>query len=375
MADNTPEANSTSANFFKATNGPILELPYTSVEILIVALFIAIFLMGTIGNGFVLFYFGVKEKQICAIKEQRSVPEYLFCVLAVVDFFASALNPLLYTYWTLTRYKWYFSYWACKTLVPLGTIATTMSGGIFAVLSFDRQRTIVYPFKRHFRLSHIKISVVLVLFYALLTNAHYAFKLSLKNNKCFVSDVRDKAYSIPTIIYFLINDVSLIVVINFTNFRIFAKILHLSPSTVLVLGDAATKRRKENYRIIRLLVVLTSVFFVLTLPRDIIQFVHLVSWVRGSGVHLSISLLSLYSFLKVFNVANSCVNPLIYYIMHLGFKRFIRECLCVNKKPFVPKRKHNSSALTRRLNGSLKTSRLDCSSPLNGNGSCEHSFT
>ncbi|XP_065643175.1 tachykinin-like peptides receptor 86C [Hydra vulgaris] len=377
MAENVIE-NFTAAKFFNNTSKATLNESYTLVEIIIITFFIVIFLLGTIGNGFVLFYFGFKEKRTCPIKEQRSVPEYLFCVLAVVDFFASALNPLLYTYWTITRYRWHFSYWTCKILVPLGTIATTMSGGIFAVLSFDRQRTIVYPFKRHFKLFHIKLCLVLVFFYALLMNAHYAVNISLVNNKCFITDVRKKAYSIPTIIYFLINDVSLIVVINFTNIRIFSKILRLSPSTALVLGDAATKRRKENYKIIRLLAVLTTVFFVLTLPRDIFQFVHLVSWFRGSGLHTSVSLLSLYSFLKVFNVANSCVNPLIYYMMHKGFKRFIKECFCINYKRLVGMKRIGSSAsniaLTLRLNGSPNTSRLDCSSPLNGSGSIEHSF-
>ena len=331
---------------FNAT-GPLKEQTYTSVEILLVTLFTIIFSFGTIGNGFVFFYFGIKEKPAGSI-EQRKVPEFLFCVLAVVDFFASVFNPLLYTYWTLTRYKWHFSYWACKVLVPIGTIATTMSGGIFVVLSFDRQRTIVYPFKRHFKFTYIKLSVILVLAYSLVMNAHYALNITLIKDECRVFDVASKAYNIPSILYFLINVCTLLFVINFTNYRIFSKMLRHSPTSTLVLGNGASRRKKDNYRIIRLLVALTTVFFLLTLPRDIFQFVYLLSWIFGSGLVASNSILTLNSFLKVFNVANSCVNPFIYYMMHFGFKRFIRRSFGIKSDSLIRRGRSSDFNATER---------------------------
>ena len=311
-----------------------IQKSFAAVDIILLILFAIILVFGTIGNGFVLFYFGVKDKPLGMATEKRRVSEFLFSVLALVDFFASALNSLLYMYWTITDYRWHLGYWSCKILVPIGTVATTMSGGIIAVLSFDRHRAIVYPFKSHFKLSHIKISLVLVLVYALVMNAYYAINISLKDKQCRVDNSSNKAYSIPTIIYFLVNDCTLLFVINFTNYRIFSKRLHLSPTSTLMkmLGSNACKRRKkDNNRIIRLLIVMTIVFFVLTLPKDILQFVSLMSWLVGSGIHTSKPILIWNSFLKVFNVANSCVNPIIFYAMHAGFNGFIKKIFCRRK--------------------------------------------
>ncbi|XP_065644147.1 type-1 angiotensin II receptor [Hydra vulgaris] len=331
--------NATKTNF---------EESYNVVEIIIVVLFSIIFALGTVGNFFVIFYFGVKLRP--------AVPEFLFCALAVVDFFASVFNPLLYVYWTLTRYKWYFGYWACKFLVPIGTIATTMSGGIFVVLSFDRQRTIVYPFKRHFKLVYIKLSIFLILIYALVMNAHYALNITLnvETNKCGVPDTRKKAYLVPSIFYFFINVCTLFVVINFTNYRIFSKMVNQSPTSTLFLGSRAKRRKKDNYRIIRLLIALTTVFFFLTVPRDILQFVFLMSWSFGKGLSISKSILTLNSFLKVINVANSCMNPLIYYWMHFGFKRFIKRSCGIKSKLLIRGRTSEFNSTKRFSMASLK---------------------
>nr|XP_047130675.1 cysteinyl leukotriene receptor 2-like [Hydra vulgaris] len=306
----------------------------TTLNIIIFVLFAIIFLFGTIGNGLVLYYFRFKDKPLGIATEKRRISEFLFSLLSLVDFFAAALNSALYMYWNVTDYKWHLGYWSCKILVPLGTIATTMSGGIIAVLSFDRHRAIVYPFKSHFKLFHIKIWIFCVLVYSLLINAHYSINISLHNNRCNVRDTSKKTYSIPTIIHFFLNDCTLLFVINFTNYRIFSKRLHLSPTSTLMkmLGSNACKRRKkDNSRTIRLLVVMTIVFFLLTLPRDILQFVFLMSWLIGDGIVVSKALNSLNSFLKVFNVANSCVNPIIFYGMHAGFNVFIKSFFCKPK--------------------------------------------
>ncbi|XP_065642762.1 galanin receptor 2a isoform X2 [Hydra vulgaris] len=334
-----------SFNSTKAIN----ENSYTTVEVLTVTLFSTIFVLGTIGNVFVFFYFGIKKKSARSF-EQRKVPDFLFCVLALVDFFASVFNPLLYAYWTLTHYKWYFGYWTCKLFVPIGTVATTMSGGIFVVLSFDRQRTIVYPFKRHFKFVYIKLSIFLILIYALVMNAHYALNITLnvETNTCSVPDPGKKTYLVPSICYFFINACTLLVVISFTNYRIFSKMLRHSPTSTLVLGNGATRRKKVNYRIIRLLTALTTVFFILTLPRDILQFVYLLSWCFGHGLALNKPILTLNSFLKVFNVANSCVNPLIYYKMHFGFKRFIKRSFGIKADNLIQGRKSSDFNLTER---------------------------
>ncbi|XP_012555398.1 tachykinin-like peptides receptor 86C isoform X1 [Hydra vulgaris] len=319
----------------------VIEIEYISVEIIVMALFSVIFALGTVGNVFVFYYFG-KKKKVSVISETSKVPEFLFCVLAVVDFLASVFNPVLYIYWILTHYKWHFGYWACKLIVPIGTIATTMSIGIYVIISFDRQRTIVHPFKRPIKFVYIKLSVLLNLLYALVMNAHYALNLTWdgRTRSCIVPNAANKAYSIPSIFYFFINICILLVVVNFINYRIFSQIIKHSPTST-VLSNAA-KHKKEHHRTIRLLIALTSVFYFLTLPRDILHFVFLASWIFGKGLPVSKSIMTLNSFLKVLNVAHSCVNPIIYYWMHTGFKKFIKRSFGVK-----------SNSLIRRSNSEL----------------------
>ncbi|XP_065644143.1 apelin receptor [Hydra vulgaris] len=332
----------TNLSLTKTFNEEVKTERFNTVNITTLILFAVIFLVGTIGNALVLYYFHVKDRHLGMSTEKRRVSEFLFSVLAIVDFFAAFLNPILYMYWIVTDYKWHLGYWSCKILVPLGTVATTMSGGIIAVLSFDRHRAIVYPLKKHFKLFHIKISIVLVLFYALVINVYYSINISLNIKKeCFVVDPSKKAYSIPTIIYFLVNDITLLFVINFTNYRIVSKRLVLSSSSTPIKMQTISdckRRQKDNNRIIRLLVVMTIVFFILTLPRDVLHFVFLMSWLIGSGINRSKEVLNLNSFLKVFNVANSCVNPIIFYAMHPGFNKFIKSIFCKSKWLF-PDRK------------------------------------
>ncbi|XP_047129492.1 type-1 angiotensin II receptor [Hydra vulgaris] len=328
---------------------------YTPTEIIIVTLFTIIFVIGTIGNIFVFFYFGIKLKPAFSTYPSR-IPDFLFCLLAIVDFVASVFNPFLYVYWTITRYKWYLGYWACKLLVPIGTIATTMSIGIYVILSFDRQRVILYPFKRHFKFTYIKLSVFFVLIYALIANTHYALNLTtnVKSSSCNVPHPTKNAYKIPSFLYFFFNAFTLLAVVNFTNYRIFSKMLNYSPTSTLALGGGGvTSRKKVNNRIVRLLVTLTLVFFLLTLPRDIFQFVYLISLVIGRGFNISKSMLTLNSFLKVMNVAHSSVNPIIYYWMHLGFKRFIRQSFGLKRISRIRRRTSDLNGTERILMSSL----------------------
>lgn len=292
---------------------------YTTIELTLIVLFALIFVVGTVGNGLIFHYFGIKKRI------NRSVPEFLFSCLSMVDFGASILNPTLYMYWMFTNFHWHMGYWACKFLLPLGPIATTSSGGIFIIIAFDRQRTIVHPFKDHFKTLHIKMCMLGVLFYSVLLNFHYGFSLYInKNHQCLVDNVTAASYSVPTIISFLIQDFTLIFVFAFTNWRIFS---HLNAEES-VLGEHWKKRKRDNAKVIRLLVVLATVFFVLTLPRDMFHLVHIISWFNGRGIKVTPLTLKINSSLKALHTANSCANVFIYYRMHSGFRHYINQCFC-----------------------------------------------
>lgn len=298
----------------------------TGEDMFIIICFTLILILGVIGNIIVFNYFYyVKGKK-------RIVPDLLFSYLAIIDLASSICSPLLYISWTITRYKWYLGYWPCKLIVPLGSIAGTTSSGIHIIVAFDRQRTILHPFKRHYKLKHIKMGVGVAFICALISNAHYAYNLTIANGKCIVRDVRAKEFSIPTIIYFFIQDFVIIITLAMTNIRIFQKIRE--KKNIRLLGRLNNIRKRGNRRIVRLLSSMALMYFILTLPRDTFHIIHIISWLLNNGIPVTRTLLTINSFLKVLHTANSCVNFFIYVALHQGFKAFLWKQLRLRKLSF-----------------------------------------
>jgi len=292
--------------------------PYNSTEIMLLIAFFVIFVFGTTGNGYVYYYFSMKKKT------KRSIPELLFSYLAIFDFTSSVLNPIVFINFTFHRNQWDYGEVLCKATLTLGACATTISGGIFIIIAFDRERCIVFPFKSHYKPKTIKICVVIAIIYAFLMNTHYALSLTITpRGYCTVGNVTYISYWLPTIICFVVQDLTLIFVFAFTNMRIFDRIK--SKDTTLALGALWGKRKKDSAKVIRLLVVLATVFFVLTLPRDIFVCVHMLSWVIGKGITVTAPIRGAYYFIKVLHTANSSVNVFIYYHMHRGFRRHVQH--------------------------------------------------
>ena len=334
---------------------------YAPLEIAVISLFALIFCLGTIGNSYVFHYFGWQRRH------HMSVPEQLFSILAAVDFLASATNPLLYIYWALTHYKmWHFGYWGCKFLVPLGPMTTSMSAGIFIVIAFDRQRSIVYPFKPHFERRHIRFALVLALAYAVAMNVHYIMQVTITPwGTCGVVDVRLKSYSVPTILVFLIQDLVLIFVFSFTNHRVFSHLRSKSASEIL--GRLGDKRKCESRRIIRLLVTLATVFFILTLPRDIFMFSYIISWFQPTGIKHGPLVIHINSLFKVLHTSNSCINFFIYLRMHEGFRNYILPRFFRKEKASVTCTHSSLTTTSSHLSNGEKT--IETKLLKSGNGS------
>ena len=334
------------------------QVSYNSTEIMLLIAFFVILTFGTIGNGYVYYYFRMKRKS------KRSIPELLFSYLAIFDFTSSMLNPIVYINFTLYRNQWNYGEVLCKSTLTIGACVTTISGGIFIIIAFDRERCIVFPFKSHYKEKTIKICVVIAIIYAFLMNFHYALSLKITaRGHCTVGNVTYISYWLPTIICFVIQDLTLIFVFAFTNMRIFDRIK--SKDTTLALGALWGKRKKDSAKVIRLLVVLATVFFVLTLPRDIFLTVHMLSWVIGKGINITAPIQSAYYFIKVLHTANSSVNVFIYYYMHRGFRRHVQHhvfCFIYGTPP--PRTGHfldniatgdNSPNLIKRLQSPLRS--------------------
>ena len=328
--------NGTNRSYIKLQSSS--EGNYTDEDIFLIISFSLILLVGSIGNSLVVSYFYVKKGP------KRSIPDYLFSCLAIIDIITSIFNPALYIMWILTHFKWYFGYWTCKLLVPIGTIACSMSSGLHVIIAFDRQRSIVHPFKPHYKLRHINIGIVLSFVCSVVANTHYSYNLTINRaGRCVVRDVRAKEFSVPTIIYFILQDCMLIITLAMTNIKVFQNIRR-NGAEQIILGHLDNLKR--NRRIIRLLSAMTIMYFILTLPRDTLHIIHMISWMVGDGIAVTATVLCFNSVFKLLHTSNSCANFFIFIFLHQGFKTYLWQLV----KSITRRSKHE-----RRTSGRHKS--------------------
>ena len=303
--------------------------PLTVSNILAITAFVLVLLIGTLGNAYVIYTFTITFKK-------RTVTETMLIYLAFVDLFASLINPLLYIYWITTRFsRWDFGIIGCKILPPVGPISTTASSAIIIIIFIDRYRSIVTPFRT--RISKLQVHIICnigiltsVVFYS-----YYISALSVnKDGKCQVQEVDTLAYSIPNVAVTLLWDLAFIIIFIPTNIRIFT---HLKLSRELQSDILYSKARKrENRKVMRILLTVGVVFAMLVFPKDILHLAFTISWMFPNGIERSPVLLTLNSWFKVLQVSNSCVNIFIYSKMHNRFRseiiNFLRRLL---RKPAI----------------------------------------
>lgn len=295
--------------------------------------FSLILVVGVFGNAYVLFTFGYTFKK-------RTVTETMLLYLASVDLVASLVNPLLYIYLILTRYRrWDFGVAACKILKPIAPVATTASSAIIIIICVDRYRSIVTPFKRRFSQTQVHILSTAAILISIVFYSYYISALSINfSGVCQVQEVGSQAYSIPNITITLAWDLLYIVVFVPSIIRIF---MHLKVSKELQ-SDVSywVNRRRANRNVMRILLTVGVTFAILVFPKDILHLAYTISWevYPNDGIPHTHLLLSLNSWFKVLQVSNSCVNIFIYSKMHERFRNeianFFRKLL---RRPALPR--------------------------------------
>ena len=276
------------------------------------------FIAGVSGNAFVCYVFGYKQRK------HRSVTETLFLYLGIVDLLASVVNPMLFTYWTVTRYsRWDFGIVGCKILAPLAPITITISATIIIIISLDRYRAIVSPFKGRYSRKQINIFVSIAVVLSIVSYTQYIFHLEvIPNRTCLVASSTALANAVPYVVVTLVRDVGYIILFCFTSIVIFNQLK--VNERLQVNTDYLRKRRRDSRRICLVLTCVGVVFAILVFPKDVLVLVSTISWMSPPGINHTQTVYDLNAWFKVLNTSNSCVNVFIYSHMHVRFKRELR---------------------------------------------------
>ena len=87
-------------------------IPYTDLDLILMASYALVFVVGIVGNILVFMMFKMSNGKL-------KVMEHMIVCLAITDLIASVINPALYTYWQVTHRKvWHFGLIGCK-LTPI----------------------------------------------------------------------------------------------------------------------------------------------------------------------------------------------------------------------------------------------------------------
>ena len=293
-------------------------------EWLLVTALSLVFLCGVVGNSLVIYIFGYKKKSL-----HSSSTERLIFYLAVIDFFASIFNPLLFLYLTITRYvKWHFGYIGCKVLPAFGPITTTASAGMLLLFAVDRYRAIVSPFQGELSPKTISIATIIIIIVSILSNVHYLYSIEVTERYgCRVPRADNMQYGIPNCTITILRLFLFLIVFTYTHTQIFRTLQRRNRCSPFD-HDLAKQREFQSKQIIRCILIMGIVHLLLVCPRDIMYLIYNLSWLISTcGISFSKEVVLVNAFMKVLQVSNSCANVFIYSHMHLYYRKRLFKVL------------------------------------------------
>lgn len=242
-----------------------------------------VFLMGTVGNGLVIYFYRKKFRN-------GPVIEVLILYLAIFDFISSILDPALFGYWIMTcQLIWDFGEIGCKILPPLSRITTNVSIGIVLIMAIDRCRMIVSPFSGHLKLSTIHRCAFIIVLLGGCSEINYMYGLYITEaGTCSIRDLRYyHGYSIPLIALVTLRVLAIVIILACTTTAASYKLNVIRKSTMMLDSSQQTNKHLtvRFYKVTRMLVVMAILFTVTVIPRDILHLVYTITWITpGSGI-------------------------------------------------------------------------------------------
>ena len=296
-------------------------------DILQVAFFLIIFVVGTAGNSLVYYYFSLKKRQH---RKGSIIPEHLISRLAIVDLLSSIVNPLFQL-----SGSWDFGQVMCKVIGPLSIILNSTSICIFFIIAFDREQTIVFNSLQYFTKSSSNAALVIAIMYSILMNSYLFREFRVIRSGPDRSQLRcdiqphqyRRTYYIPRILSFVLVDVIICVALFIINVLIVSRKKFYN-SNDWKLGALWQKRKNDSLKLLRTVNFMVVAYFVVVLPYNILSMVFLGSHLLGYTLKWTTEVDILALYLRWLVASKACLNFPIYCYTHDGFRTFVRKLVC-----------------------------------------------
>lgn len=302
-------------------------------------LFLLTSLIGAAGNAFLLVTL-LKQKKL-------KLSEYLILNLVLSDFSCCVISiPLDITERILLRFP--FGPILCKTIYPLQTVLMAVSVLTLLLMSYERYRLIVTPFKGAIRGRYLEVLIFFTWVGAVIFVLPYVLALRLDGSECMEHwpdpIASPKIYTLCSFVF--LYAIPLVIISLFyalvartlrNDIRFIVEMKFRSRSAI---DEASLLKIKCNVRTVKTFVTAVFVFSVCLLPTH-------VTWIwkmfgnGSSHPHKT----EITTFCNIIMYANSAINPFIFGSIHLSrafhYCRSRVFCTPCNRKKTVTANSHS----------------------------------
>lgn len=339
--------------------------------------YFAILVSSTLGNALV-------SCIIISTKKMRTPSNFLILNLSICDLVTPLVSIPFDFILEENGYQWPYGAAMCKFLWPFATLTTTSSSLSLAVISLDRYRVIMHPFKRRLSARHVNILIAIIHFISLCLVSPYMKSLKLENGSCneHWSDFSHR--QVYTFSLFLVQ-YGLPLIYMGVMYTLAVKNINLSSNKVknnVIKGEHRFLHANKSWN--NLNAVATKMFIVVVLVFSVCMLPNQVVWLWadfGNGTkHRNFQMAAVICWL--FTYTNSVCNPAIYFRFskdfRAGLKKLLRNFYCWKTKTRTNGKRRNSlqrnstetmshSALTASANSQMEVHRCQATPPTSKN--------
>lgn len=305
------------------------------------------FLISLIGNTMVCFV-------VCRRMKLKTVTNYLIMNLAVSDLLYTLCVP--FDVFATMKKAWPYGSVMCRILYPLQTMTITVSGFTLTALSVTRFWAVVKPLRRQISVTQTVLVIAILWVLATSTVVPYVnfLRYTSSDKICDEDWPEHKQSQIYT---------AALLVIQYALPLFIISTCYISIGFELTKGQTKTSNRtlakargKESKKVIKMLVIVTLVFAILTLPSSIMWMVS----EFGEADKKFPYFWDVVEVLYVLDFLNCASNPIIYSFCNESFSReFRRQLGCI-----LPGSPPSDSLESGRIPTTIAA--LSSSSPLSG---------
>ncbi|XP_019489281.1 PREDICTED: N-formyl peptide receptor 2-like [Hipposideros armiger] len=307
-------------NFSSPVNGPEEmhneSTGYTAIEIYLLVAFGIIFVLGTLGNGLVLWVTGFQMA--------RTVTTLCYLNLALADF--SVIASLPFQMVSIAMRQWPFGWFLCKIISTMVDMNLFGSSFLIAFIALDRCICILHPvWAQNYRTVN-KARIVIIVPWIL------ALVLTLPTLIFTTTDrVKENTYCVFNTDFWGDIDEMRLMEIIFITFATMGTtqfvIGFIMPMSIIAIcyGLIAAKIRKKvminSSRPLRVLTAVMVSFFLCWFPFQLILFLYRI-WIKEIALEDKHSIMIPLRFLTIpLAFFNSCLNPILYVFLGQDFRR------------------------------------------------------